>query len=63
MTKICDKPHLKSLIILFQNSTKLSYYPNIWKRSNIIPIHKSNDRLFVENYPPIFLLPIFAKKF
>ena len=37
MIKICDKSPLKPLIILFKNSTKSSHYPDIWKRSNIIP--------------------------
>ena len=31
MIKICDKSILKPLLILFQNSTKLSCYPDIWK--------------------------------
>ena len=38
--KICHKSILKSLILLFENSTKSSSHPDIWKRSNIIPIHK-----------------------
>ena len=40
MIKICDKSLLKPLIILFENSIKLSCYPDIWKKSNIIPVHK-----------------------
>ena len=36
----CDKSILKQLILLFKNSTKSSYYPGIWKRSNIKPVHK-----------------------
>ena len=28
------------LILFFENSTKSSCYPDIWKRSNIIPVHK-----------------------
>ena len=40
MIKICDKSILKPLLILFQNSIKLSCYPDIWKKSNIIPAHK-----------------------
>ena len=38
--KICHKSLLKPLIFLFQNSAKISYYPNTWKWSNIIPVHK-----------------------
>ena len=40
MIQICDRTLLKPLIIIFQNSVKYSYYPDIWKRSNIIPVHK-----------------------
>ena len=61
MIKICDKSLLKSLIILFENSIKSSCYPDIWKRSNIIPVHKKNDKQLVNNYRPISLLPIFGK--
>ena len=60
MIKICDKPLLKPLILLLANSTKLSCYHDIWKRSNIIPVHKKN---LVNNYRPISLLPIFGKIF
>ena len=63
MIKICDKSLLKPLIILFKNSTKSSHYPDIWKRSNIIPVHKKNDKQLVINYRPISLLPIFGKNF
>ena len=61
MIKICDKSLLKPLIILFENSIKSSFYPDIWKRSNIIPVHKKNDKQLVNNYRPISLLPIFGK--
>ena len=63
MVKICDKSILKPLILLFENSIKSSYYPDIWKKSNIIPVHKKNDKQLVNNYRPISLLPIFGKIF
>ena len=58
MIKICDKSILKPLILLFENSTKSSYYPDIWKKSN-----KKNDKQLVNNYRPISLLPIFGRIF
>ena len=61
--KTCDESLLKPLFILFKNSLKLSYYPDIWKKSNIIPVHKKNGKQFVNNYRPISLLPIFGKIF
>ena len=63
MIKMCDKSILKPLILLFENSTKSSYYPDIWKKSKIVPVHKKNDQQLVTNYRPISLLPIFGKIF
>ena len=63
MVKIYEKSLSKPLIILLKNSTKSSYYPDIWKRSNIIPIHKKNDKQLVNDYRSIFLLPIYGKSF
>ena len=42
---------------------KFPCYPFIWKRSNIIPVHKKNDKQLVKNYRPISLFPIFGKIF
>ena len=36
--KICGKKILKSLNLIFQNSIKSSYYPDIWRRSNILAL-------------------------
>ena len=63
MIKMCDKSLLKPLTLLFENSMKSSCYPDIWKRSNIIPVHKKNDKQLVNNYRPISLLPCFGKIF
>ena len=58
MIRMCDKSLLKPLILLFQNSAKLPYFPDIWKKSNIIPVHKKNDIQLVENNRLISLLHI-----
>ena len=63
MIKMCDKSLLKPLTLLFENSIKSFCYPDIWKRSNIIPVHKKNDKQLVNNYRPISLLPCFVKIF
>ena len=63
MVKVCDKSLLKPLTILFQNSINSSCYSIIWKRSNVIPAHKKNNKQLVNNYRPISLLPIFGKIF
>ena len=38
-----------------------SYYLDIWKISNITPVHKKNGKQLVNNYLPISLLPISGK--
>ena len=63
MIKICNKSLLKPLTLLFEYSIKKSCYPNIWKRSNIVPVHKKNDKQLVTNYQTISLLPILGKIF
>ena len=63
MIKICDKSLIKPLVIIFKKSTKSHCYPDIWKKPNIIPAHKKNDKRLVNNYRPISLLPIFGKIF
>ena len=63
MIKICNKSLLKPLTILFKNSSSSCCYHDIWKKSLIIQAHKKNDKRLVNNYRPIFLLPIFGKIF
>ena len=63
MIKICDKSLLNPLIILFQNLTKSFHYPQIWKKSTIISVHKKNDQQLEKNYRPISFLLIFGKLF
>ena len=50
MIKICDKSLLKPLTILFKNLTSSCCYPDIWKKSHIIPAHKKTDKSLVNNY-------------
>ena len=38
-------------------------FPDIWKLSNIIPVHKKGDKQIVDNHRPVSLLPIFGKFF
>ena len=63
MIKIWDKSLIKPLMLIFKKPIRSSYYPDIWKKSNIIPVHKKNDKRLVNNYRPISLLPVFGKIF
>ena len=38
--KICDNSLVRPLPLLFEKSFDNSYFPELWKKSNIIPVHK-----------------------
>ena len=61
MVKICDDSIKKPLSIIYKNCIKTGIYPNAWKKSNIVPVHKKGDKQIVNNYRPVLLLPIFDK--
>ena len=58
MIKICSQSLTLPLKIIFEHSIKKGKFPEIWKKANVVPVHKRED-----NYRPISLLPIFGKMF
>ena len=48
---------------LFNNCLNQSIFPDIWERSNILPIHKKGDKQIISNYRTVSLLPICGKIF
>ena len=61
--KILDTVIVEPLSIIFNNCINQSMFPDIWKRSNICPIHKKGDKQIINNYRPVSLLPICGKIF
>ena len=61
MIKLCSKSVVKPVSIIFKNCIDTGTFPDIWKRSNIIPVHKKGDKQIVDNYRTVSLLPIFGK--
>ena len=51
------------LKIIFDKSLKNGVFPEIWKRANLVPVHKKENKNLVKNYRPTSLLPIFGKIF
>ena len=61
MIKLCGKSIVKPLSMIFNNCIDTGTFPDIWKRSNIIPVHKKGDKQIVDNYRPVSLSSIFGK--
>ena len=54
---------VKPLSIIFKNCIDNGIFPDIWKKSNIIPVHKKEDKQIIDTYRPVSLLPICGKIF
>ena len=56
------KPALvKPLSILFNISLSEGAFPEIYKKSDVVPLHKSKCKTLLNNYRPISLLPVLSK--
>ena len=49
--------------LLFEESLQEGTFPSCWKKTNVVPVHKKEDKNLLKNYRPISLLPIFGKIF
>ena len=63
MIKLCEESIVIPLKIILDESLKCGVFPEIWKKANVVPVHKKEDKNLVKNYRPISLLPIFGKIF
>ena len=54
--KKCAKEISEPLALLFNMSFFNGIFPESLKLANIIPIHKKDDKTFVDNYRPISLI-------
>ena len=54
---------LQSTGICFWMMFKKGQFPSEWKKANVVPVHKKNDKLSVNNYRSIAVLPICGKIF
>ena len=63
MVQICDKAICKPLHLIFSSCIESGIFPTEWKKANVVPIHKRDDKQNVKNYRPVSLLPIFGKIF
>ena len=63
MLKISDNAIVEPLRMLFVNSVNQAVFPSQWKKANVIPVHKKNEKYIVDNYRPVSLLPVTSKIF
>ena len=63
MIKICSESVAIPLKITFDEPLQKGIFPEIWKKANVVPIYKKEDKNLIKNYHPIILLPIFGKLF
>ena len=61
MIKMAIPTIVPSLTSIFNRSLSEQVFPTNWKRSKIIPIHKSGDKNSPNNYRPISILPSVSK--
>ena len=63
LLKYCYNTLAKPLTILFNASLRLGYFPNLWKSSYLIPLHKSGSKTNASNYRGIAKLNAIPKLF
>ena len=63
MIKTCGDAITFPLKLIFKSMINEGVFPDDWKKSNVVPIHKKESKNLIKNYRPISLLPIFSKVF
>ena len=61
MLKICGSSIYKPLAIIFKQCVDTGIFPSEWKKGNIVPIHKKDEKQTLKNYRPVSLLLICGK--
>ena len=63
MLKLCGEAICRPLNIIFKTCLNMGKFPSEWKKGNVVPIHKKDDKQNVKNYHPVSLLSICGKIF
>ena len=51
------------LYLIYMKCLKTGRFPSIWRKANVLPIHKQENKQLKKNYRPISLLPICGEIF
>ena len=63
MIKLCDIEIVEPLYLIYTKCLEIGRFPSSWRKANVLPIHKKENRQLKKNYRPISLLPICGKIF
>ena len=58
MLKLCVEAINRPLNIIFKTCLNTGKFTLEWKKGNVVPIHKKDDKRNVKNYRPVSLLPL-----
>ena len=61
--KLCESAITEPLYLIFKNCLSSKTFPDVWKKANVILVHKKGDKQGLKNYRPVSLLPICCKIF
>ena len=61
--KLCGEAICRPLNTIFKTCLNTGKFSSEWKKGNVVPIHKKDDKQTVKNYRPVSLLPICGKIF
>ena len=63
MLKICGSSVCRPSQIIYKSCLARGKFSQEWKKANVAPVHKKNDKQLVKSYRPISLLPTCGKFF
>ena len=56
MLKLCESAISEPLYLILKNCLSSNTFPDVWKKANVIQVHKKGDRQVLKNYRPVSLL-------
>ena len=63
MIKFCVVAIVNPLYLIYKKCLETGRFLISWKKGNVLPIHKKENRQLKKNYRPISLLPVSRKIF
>ena len=63
MLKLCSETICRAVNIIFKTCLNTGQFPSEWKKGNVAPIHKKDEKRNVKTYRSVSLLPICGKIF